>query len=67
VRGGQTIRGVIVYEPWALPRALDFLRRRADAYPFGRIVSHAYPFERINDAFGFASEGKAIRVSLAMG
>lgn len=67
VRGGQTIRGVIVYEPWALPRALDFLRRRRGVYPFERIVSHTYPFERINDAFGFASERRAIRVSLTMG
>jgi threonine dehydrogenase-like Zn-dependent dehydrogenase len=30
VRGSQTIRGIAVYEPWVLPRAIDFLARRQD-------------------------------------
>lgn len=66
VRGAQTIKGVVVYEPWALPRALDFLARHRDTYPFGKIVSHVFPFEEINGAFTFADEGQAIRVSLRM-
>jgi len=66
VRAAQTIRGVIVYEPWVLPRALDFLVRRRSAYPFGKIVSHVFPFGEINRAFAFADEGHAIRVSLSM-
>ncbi|MBI4608975.1 MAG: zinc-binding dehydrogenase [Candidatus Rokubacteria bacterium] len=67
VRGAQTVKGVIVYEPWVLPRAIDFLARRRDTYPFGKIISHAFPFEEINRAFKFADEGGAIRVSLRMG
>ncbi len=66
VRGSQTIRGIIVYEPWVLARALDFLARRKHVYPFDRIVSHTFPFAEINQAFSFAQEGKAIRVSLQM-
>jgi threonine dehydrogenase-like Zn-dependent dehydrogenase len=66
VRGGQTIRGVTVYEPWVLPRAIDWLARRKDAYPFDKIISHTFPFAEINKAFPFANDGKAIRVSLEM-
>ena len=66
VRGGHTIRGVTVYEPWVLPRALDWLARRKDVYPFERIISHTFPFAEINRAFPFANDGGAIRVSLEM-
>lgn len=67
VRTAQTIRGVAVWEPWALPRALDFLQRRRHAYPFHKIVSDVFPFAEINRAFAVADTGTAIRVSLAMG
>jgi threonine dehydrogenase-like Zn-dependent dehydrogenase len=67
VRAAHTIEGVIVWEPWVLPRALDFLARRRDVYPFGRIVSDVFPFAEINRAFEFADKGTAIRVSLRMG
>jgi threonine dehydrogenase-like Zn-dependent dehydrogenase len=66
VRGVQTIRGIAVYEPWTLPRAIGFLARRKDVYPFDKIISHTFPFEQINEAFQFANEGTAIRVSLKM-
>jgi len=64
VRCSKTLRGIIVYEAWVIPRALDFLRRTKHKYPFDRIVSHKFPFEQINEAFAFAQQGKAIRVSL---
>ena len=67
VRSAHTIRGVVVWEPWVLPRAVDFLARRRQAYPFAKIVSDVYPFAEINKAFTVADEGHAIRVSLQMG
>lgn len=67
VRAAQAIRGVIVYEPWVLPRALDFLVRRRDNYPFRKIVSNVFPFGEINRAFAVADGGHAVRVSLAIG
>ena len=66
VRGSQRVRGVIVYEAWAIPRALDLIRRTQGRYPFDRVVSHVVPFEQINEAFALAAEGKAIRVALEM-
>ena len=64
VRGGRTVLGIVVYEAWAIPRALDFLRRTHRRYPFHRILSHTFPLEKINDAFAFASQGSAIRVGI---
>jgi threonine dehydrogenase-like Zn-dependent dehydrogenase len=66
VRGAQAIRGVVVWEPWVLPRAIDWLLRRRTAYPFGKIVSDVFPFTDINRAFQHAQAGNAIRVSLTM-
>jgi len=64
VRCSKTLKGIIVYEAWVIPRALDVLRRTRHKYPFHKIVSHKFPFENINEAFAFADKGKAIRVSL---
>jgi threonine dehydrogenase-like Zn-dependent dehydrogenase len=66
VRTAQTIRGVAVWEPWTLPRALEFLARRRQAYPFHKVVSDVMPFAEINRAFAVAETGAAIRISLGM-
>ena len=55
VWGSKKIVGVIQYDPWVIPRALDFLVRTRDRWPWGRILSHKYPLEKINEAFA-ASE-----------
>jgi threonine dehydrogenase-like Zn-dependent dehydrogenase len=51
VWGGKRIIGVIMYEAWVIPRALDFLARNRTRWPFDRLVSHRYPLEQINQAF----------------
>jgi hypothetical protein len=66
VRNSQTVRGVVVWEPWVLPRALDFIARRRDRYPFGKIVSDVLPFDDLMRAFRVADAGGPIRVSLRM-
>ncbi len=64
VRGSKKMFGVVVYEAWVIPRALDFLVRCARKYPFKKIISHTYKLEDINEAVEFAAQGKAIRVTL---
>ena len=64
VRCSKAIRGVIVYEPWVIPRALDFLSRTRDRYPFHKIISDTFPFSDINEAFSYADTGSAIRIGL---
>jgi threonine dehydrogenase-like Zn-dependent dehydrogenase len=51
VWGAKKIVGVIMYDPWVIPRALDFLVRNRARWPFHRLVSHTYPLEQINAAF----------------
>jgi len=55
VWGSKKIVGVIQYDPWVIPRALDFLVRTKRRWPWERILSHTYPLARINEAFA-ASE-----------
>src|SRR5204863_2422823 len=54
VWGSKRIVGVIQYDPWVIPRALDFLVRTRDRWPWHRILSHKYPLEKINQAFAEA-------------
>ena len=55
VWGSKKILGVIQYDPWVIPRALDFLVRTASRFPWSRIISHKFPLTQINEAFA-ASE-----------
>ena len=51
VWGAKRIVGVIMYDAWVIPRALDFLVRNRTRFPFDRLISHKYPLEQINKAF----------------
>ena len=54
VWGSKKIVGVIQYDPWVIPRALEFLVRNRTRWPFDRLLSHKYPLEKINQAFAEA-------------
>jgi len=64
VRGSRTVFGLVVYEAWVIPRALQFLQRTRTKYPYERIISHTFPLERINEAFEQAYQRRVMRVSL---
>ncbi len=51
VWGSKTIVGVVMYDPWVIPRALDFLSRNTSRLPFGKLLSHKFPLEKIDEAF----------------
>src|SRR3970282_348255 len=51
VWGSKKIVGVIQYDPWVIPRALDFLIRTRGRFPFARLLSHKYSLHPINEAF----------------
>ncbi|HEY8491197.1 MAG TPA: zinc-binding dehydrogenase [Dehalococcoidia bacterium] len=51
VFGSKKIVGVVMYEPWVIPAALDFLVRNRSRYPFDQVVSHKFPLEQIDEAF----------------
>jgi threonine dehydrogenase-like Zn-dependent dehydrogenase len=49
-----TVHGVSLYEPGALYRAVEFLARTRNRYPFEKIFSHTFPLSRIDQAFAEA-------------
>lgn len=51
VWGAKRIVGVFQYDPWVIPRALDFLVRTRARWPFDRLISHKYPLAEIDRAF----------------
>lgn len=52
--------GLMHYNPWIMPAALDFLVRTKDKYPLSQIVSHSFPLAEVNKAFEFAEwQGKS--------
>jgi len=51
VSRNRRIYGVGTYDPWVIPKALDFLVRTRNKYPFDKIVSHKYRLDDINRAF----------------
>jgi threonine dehydrogenase-like Zn-dependent dehydrogenase len=68
IRTSREVLGVVGYEAWVLPRALELLSRTRHKYPFHKLVSHRYPLEDINRAFQEAdwalSQGKVTRAAL---
>ena len=53
----RSIIGVSLYPPDVLRRAMDFLKRTKDRYPFHKLLSHDFELADINDAFAFADIG----------
>jgi L-iditol 2-dehydrogenase len=50
-RQPKTIRGVLAYDRWVIPRALEWVSRTRTKYPFQKLVGGRFPLEKINDAF----------------
>jgi threonine dehydrogenase-like Zn-dependent dehydrogenase len=51
VRQPKTIRGVLAYDRWVIPRALEWVARAKDRYPFADLVGARFPLHQINQAF----------------
>jgi threonine dehydrogenase-like Zn-dependent dehydrogenase len=50
-RQPKTIRGVLAYDRWVIPRALEWVSRTRTKYPFQKLIGDRFPLEKINDAF----------------
>lgn len=51
VRQPKTLLGVLSYDAWVIPRALDWLVRARGRYPFDRLLAARYPLEKLDEAF----------------
>jgi threonine dehydrogenase-like Zn-dependent dehydrogenase len=61
---GLSLRTAICYEAWALGAALEFLAANRGRLPLDAILSHRFPFERINEAMERADQGELFRATL---
>jgi len=62
--GNKSIVGVVFYGRDTLKKALDFLNRTRDKYPFDKILSRSYPLEEINKAFEEQDKGLVSRSTI---
>jgi threonine dehydrogenase-like Zn-dependent dehydrogenase len=69
MRGNARLVGASNYSPWALARALAFLRRNRGRFPYDRLISHVFPLAEITRAFQEADwmqrGGDGLRLSRA--
>ena len=71
VWGNRRLIAMTHYDPWVLPRALDFLVRTRSTFPFDRVLSHKFDLGDINEAFATAewssrdNPTKVVRATLA--
>jgi len=64
VMNNKSIHGVMFYPADTLKKALDFLSRARDRYPFDKILSHSYALEDINEAFENQDKGHISRSTI---
>lgn len=64
VRRLLSIHGVHNYRPDDLVRAVEFLHRNGEVYPFGNLVEKTYSLSAVNEAFEFAIQQRPIRVAV---
>ncbi len=64
VMDNKSIVGVMLYPASALKKALDFLSRAKDKYPFDKILARSYPLEEINEAFENQDKGLVSRSTI---
>ena len=64
IRKYLTIKGIHNYRPDHLRKALEFLEKNHEKYPFNEIVKVTFPLDKINEAVATAQKGKYIRVGI---
>ncbi|HEY49456.1 MAG TPA: alcohol dehydrogenase catalytic domain-containing protein [Dehalococcoidia bacterium] len=61
---GRSIVAMSLYTADALKKALEFLSRAKNRYPFERLISHTFPLEETEKAFEHQDKGLATRTSI---
>ena len=63
-RNYLTVKGIHNYHPDHLAKALEFLEKHAEKYPFAELVGATFPLTEINTAIEAAASGEHIRVAI---
>ncbi|WP_319035198.1 zinc-binding dehydrogenase [Microbacterium sp. LRZ72] len=63
-RKSLTVRGALRYDPWYLNRALAFLSRTQERYPFESLTKQPHAFENLRDAIRDGESRSVARASI---
>ena len=66
VFANKSLIGVSLYEPATLGAALAFLERNRERLPLDALLSHKFPLESIDEAFGKAERREVLRASIEL-
>lgn len=66
VQGGKKIIGVITYEPWVIPRLMNYLKKNLNKYPYTKVLSHKFKLSEINNAFQASYRREVTRATIVM-
>ncbi|MFP4174619.1 MAG: zinc-binding dehydrogenase [Halobacteriales archaeon] len=58
------VKALLLYQPWYLEQALDFLSRNADDYPYDDLLDAEFPLEEAQKALEGSAEQEFTRASL---
>ncbi|MBO8172263.1 MAG: zinc-binding dehydrogenase [Bacillaceae bacterium] len=57
---------IVRYQPWYLDKALQFLSRNIDKYPFADMIDGEFSFEKVQEALDQSAARKITRASIVM-
>jgi len=58
------VEALLLYQPWYLEKALDFLARHGENYPYDDLLDAKFPLEEAQEALEGSAEQKFTRASL---
>ena len=64
--GAKSIIAVCYYKGESLKKAIDFMLRTKNKYPYEKILSKSYPLEEIERAFEAQDKGLVSRSAIVM-
>ena len=63
-RKSITVESLMRYDPWYLGKAIEFLARRAGAYPFEEVLDAEFPLEDVETALEWSRDRSVARATL---
>jgi threonine dehydrogenase-like Zn-dependent dehydrogenase len=55
---------VVRYQPWYLKKALDFLQRTRERYPYATLLDATFPLDRVEEALDRSARREIVRASI---
>ncbi|MER3391210.1 MAG: zinc-binding dehydrogenase [Microcella pacifica] len=65
-RKNLRVQGILRYDPWYLYRALEFLRRTHERFPFAALAKEARPFNELDAAISDGESRSVARASVIL-